>query len=623
MKKYLLISFLLLLAGIGMDTFREPLWFRGGIRLCWYILAYLPVGLPVLWKGIKLLVKGNVFTEFFLMSLATLGAFYIGKYPEGVAVMLFYTVGELFQEGAVGRAKRSIRALLDIRPERAAVFRDGRFVETDPAAVRPGEQIQVKAGERVPLDGMLLDDEGVFNAAALTGESRPAVVRKEGAVLAGMINAGNVVRLKVTRVFDDSALARILALVQEATARKAKTEQFIRKFSRIYTPVVVVLALLIVLVPFLIHVFTPGTAGAFDFNNWLYRALIFLVISCPCALVVSIPLGYFGGIGAASRNGILFKGSNFLDIITRVNTVVMDKTGTLTQGVFAVQQVQAEGVEETELIRMLASLEQSSTHPAAKAIVAYAKQRGIVPEQPQEVREISGRGIGGMVGNKKVLAGNIQLMREAGVSGIPDDMELTETVICCSIGRRWAGYLTVADRIKPDAAAAVAALQKKGIAVVMLSGDRQAVVDKVARELGISEAYGGLLPEDKVRQLEIIRQRQGKAVAFVGDGINDAPVLAMSEVGIAMGGLGSDVAIETADVIIQTDHPSRIPLAMAIGRATRRIVWQNITLAFAVKLAVLALGAGGLATMWEAVFADVGVALLAILNAIRIQHMKE
>ncbi|MBD3748589.1 MAG: cadmium-translocating P-type ATPase [Sphingobacteriales bacterium] len=609
-------SFTLLMLGIALDNWIKPTpsWFSGWVRLAWYIAAYLPVGLPVVIRGIKTAVKGDVFTEFFLMSVATIGAFYIGEYPEGVAVMLFYAVGELFQDAAVNRAKRSIKALLDVRPDSADVLRNGIYVNLPPESVKVGETIQIKVGERVPLDGEMLSEGSSFNTSALTGESKPSTFTKGETVLAGMINQEKVVELKVTKLFNDSSLARILTLVQDATTRKAKTEQFIRKFARIYTPIVVFLAIGITLIPWFI-------VDDYVFNTWLYRALIFLVISCPCALVISIPLGYFGGIGAASRKGILFKGSNYLDLMTKINQVVMDKTGTLTKAVFKVQEVESYDIAQDEWLPLAAVLEAKSTHPVAKAVVEYAGNN-LGRIQVDALEEISGHGLKGEVNGKEVLAGNVKLMDMMKVPVNDGLRTIVDTIVIVAVNRKLAGYLTIADEIKEDSKQAVDALHKLNVKTTMLSGDKQAVVDKVAKYLGIDKAYGDLLPEHKVQKVEALKHDKMNVVAFVGDGINDAPVLALSDVGIAMGGLGSDAAIETADVIIQTDHPSKIATAIQIGKATTKIVWQNIGLAFGVKLIVLILGAGGLATMWEAVFADVGVAMLAILNAVRIQRMK-
>ncbi|MDY9917482.1 MAG: heavy metal translocating P-type ATPase [Proteiniphilum sp.] len=599
-------------------SFFENQW----VRLVWYLIAYFPVGIPVLKEAWEAMKEKDIFNEFTLMSIATIGAFFIGEYPEGVAVMLFYSIGELFQQAAVNRAKRSIGALLDVRPEKASVMRDNGIETVLSEEVSVGETVEVKVGERVPLDGIMLTDSASFNTSALTGESVPRNIKKEEEVLAGMIATDSVCRIKVTRPFGQSALARILELVQNATERKAPAEQFIRKFARIYTPVVTMLAVLIVVLPWVWSLIDPEFM--YLFNDWLYRGLVFLVISCPCALVISIPLGYFGGIGAASRQGILFKGGNYLDAITRINTVVLDKTGTVTKGVFEVQDIiPEEGFSKEELLHAVAIVETQSNHPIAKAIVSSVPKERIPFAQPVNVKEVAGQGLEAELDGKKILAGNMKLLDTNDVAYPPEVADIPETTVLCAVDGKYAGYIVVADELKEDAKVAVEELRKAGIKdIVMLSGDKQAIVSKLAGELGIDRAYGDLLPEGKVQRFEELSINPGNKVSFVGDGINDAPVLAMSDVGIAMGGLGSDVAIETADVVIQTDQPIKIPMAIRIGKATRQIVIQNITMAFGVKLIVLILGAGGLATLWEAVFADVGVSLLAILNAIRIMRRK-
>ena len=615
------LSFILLISGIIMNALELPFFREGYFSLIWYVVAYLPVGLPVMKEAWESMKDKDYFSEFTLMFVATLGAFYIGEYPEGVAVMLFYSVGELFQEKAVDKAKRNIGALLDVRPEEAAVVRDERVVIENPQSVKVGETIEIKTGGRVPLDGMMLNEVAAFNTAALTGESVPRSIRMGEEVLAGMIVTDKVIRIKVIRPFDKSALARILELVQNASERKAPAELFIRKFARVYTPIVIGLAVLIVLLPFIYSLITPQFL--FTFNDWLYRALVFLVISCPCALVVSIPLGYFGGIGAASRLGILFKGGNYLDAVTKINTVVFDKTGTLTKGTFEVQFCNCEsGVSEEELIRMIASVESSSTHPIAKAVVNYTGQRDIELSSVTDSKEYAGLGLEAAVNGIQVLAGNGRLLSKFQIEYPPELLSITDTIVICAIGNKYAGYLLLSDSLKEDARIAIQNLKALGIQnIQILSGDKQSIVSNFAEKLGISEAYGDLLPDGKVKHLEELRQHTENQVAFVGDGMNDAPVLALSNVGIAMGGLGSDAAIETADVVIQTDQPSKVAEAIKVGKLTRRIVWQNISLAFGVKLLVLILGAGGLATLWEAVFADVGVALIAIMNAVRIQKM--
>ena len=615
------LSFILLISGIIMNALGSSFFHKEYVALIWYIVAYLPVGLPVMKEAWESMKEKDYFSEFTLMIVATIGAFYIGEYPEGVAVMLFYTIGELFQDKAVDKAKRNIGALLDVRPEKALVLRDNSLITESPKNVKVGEIIEIKSGERVPLDGVMLNEVAAFNTAALTGESVPRNIREGEEVLAGMIVTDKVIRIKVTRPFDKSALARILELVQNASERKAPAELFIRKFARIYTPIVIGLAVLIVILPF-VYSFID-TQFAFVFNDWLYRALVFLVISCPCALVVSIPLGYFGGIGAASRLGILFKGGNYLDAITKINTVVFDKTGTLTKGTFEVQECKsASGISEKELIGMVASVESDSTHPIAKAIVNYAKQQSVELSPVTGTKEYAGFGLEAMINGTPVLVGNCRLLSNFNIEYPAELLQITDTIVVCAIGTDYAGYLLLADTLKDDAKKAIDDLKMLHIKnIQILSGDKQSIVTNFAEKLGITSAYGDLLPEGKVQHLEELRQDGTNQIAFVGDGMNDAPVLALSHVGIAMGGLGSDAAIETADVVIQTDQPSKVAEAIKVGKLTRRIIWQNVSLAFGVKLLVLILGAGGIATLWEAVFADVGVALLAIMNAVRIQKM--
>ncbi|MBC74188.1 MAG: cadmium-translocating P-type ATPase [Muricauda sp.] len=611
-----IFSFVMLIAGIAFDYFETFPYFSGWIRIVWYAVAYLPVGFPVIKEGWKSIKNGDFFTEFLLMSIATIGAFAIGEYPEGVAVMLFYAVGELFQSAAVKRAKRSIKALLDVRPNEALVYRNNNYVSVNPEIVAIGEKVQVRVGEKIPLDGILLSEKGSFNTAALTGESKPDTIAKGEKVFAGSINLDGVIEIETTKEFKDSSIARILDMVQNATARKSKTELFIRKFARIYTPIVVFLAIGLTFIPYFF-------VDDYVFSDWLYRALIFLVISCPCALVISIPLGYFGGLGAASKNGILFKGASFLDEMTKVTTVVMDKTGTVTKGVFKIKNVVVNNgsLSEAEMMKYLMAMEEQSTHPIAKAIMEY-KADG-EDFQATEVTEVAGKGLKGMVNGKTVLVGNKPLMISNNIEVPSETDNIVESIVMVSIESKFAGYVIIADELKDDAHDAIKQIRESGISkIIMLSGDKDSITQQVAKEMGVDWAKGGLLPEDKLKEVEKLMSENDNKVAFIGDGINDAPVLAVSDVGIAMGGLGSDVAIETADVIIQTDQPSKIAKAIKIGRSTRRIVYQNIALAFGVKAVVLVLGAGGLATMWEAVFADVGVALLAILNAVRLQKMK-
>lgn len=609
-------SLLLLLGGIGMDYFGTS-WFEGLIRFAWYLAAYLPVGGKVLAYAAQNIAKGDVFNEFFLMGIATLGAFFIGEYAEGVAVMLFYVIGEHFQESAVDRSRKSIKALIDNRPDTVNVLRNGSFEETHPSSVKIGQTIQAKAGEKIPLDGKMLSDSSYFNTDALTGESTPRTIRKGETILAGMVNLENVIEIKVTAAYENSTLSKVLKLVEQASGRKAKTQRFITRFAKIYTPIVVFLAVALTLVPFLF-------VAEYIFEDWLYRALVFLVISCPCALVISIPLGYFGGIGAASKNGILFKGSNFLDLITQVDTVVLDKTGTLTKGVFEVQEVKVlenSRFTRESLLSITAALESQSTHPIARALTEY-RGKSTDFHQVSDVKEISGHGLKGTVDGMSVLVGNGSLLKKFNIPyPLSLDHEINSLVIV-AIENEYVGHITISDKVKDDALETVQKLQREGIGdIILLSGDKTSITVDLADKLGINQAFGDLLPQDKMTKVEELKN-EGKTILFAGDGINDAPVITLADVGIAMGGLGSDAAIETADVVIQDDRPSKIATAIRIGKRTKQIVWQNIGMAFGVKAVVLAFGAFGVASLWEAVFADVGVALLAILNAVRIQKMK-
>ncbi len=609
-----IISFALLILGIVLDNYFKPDWFTGWIRVALYALAYIPVGFPVIKEAIEGISKGEIFSEFLLMVIATVGAGAIGEYPEGVTVMLFYAIGEIFQTLAVRRAKGNIKALLDQRPDEVTILENDNPKTVKAETVALDSIIQLKSGEKLALDGELISDSASFNTAALTGESKPDTKAKGDIVLAGMINLNTIALVKVTTAYTDSKLSKILEMVQNATAQKAPTELFIRKFAKIYTPIVVLLAVLIVVIPYFV-------INDYVFRDWLYRALVFLVISCPCALVISIPLGYFGGIGAASKNGILFKGSNFLDIIANIQNVVMDKTGTMTEGVFKVQEVAFKPeFDKDKILTMVNALESKSTHPVATAIHQFVGNidNTIVING---IEEISGHGLKAIFDGKELLVGNFKLMDKFNIKYEIDPSTIVYTLIAVAYNKQFVGYLTIADSIKEDAQEAVNKLKELGVKTTMLSGDKGNVVKFVADKLGIINAFGDLLPEDKVNKVKELKDKN-ETVAFVGDGVNDAPVVALSNVGIAMGGLGSDATIETADVVIQDDRPSKIPMAINIGKQTKRIVWQNITLAFVVKAAVLILGAGGLATMWEAVFADVGVALLAILNAVRIQRMK-
>lgn len=586
--------------------------YSGYLALLFYAIAYVAVGGPVWMKAWESFRNGTLFSEFFLMGIATAGAFALGEYAEGVAVMLFYMIGENVQHGAVHRARNSIRKLINEQPEKAEVERNGTTEEVHPSEVNPGEIIRVKPGAKVPLDGVLLSERSSFNTAALTGESVP-VTRKEGEeVWAGSINTEVPVLIRVSTRFKDSKLAGILNMVQEAAARKAPTQRFMTRFARIYTPAVVWIAVALTFIPYF---FTDP----YLFSEWFYRALIFLVISCPCGLVISIPLGYFGGIGAASRNGILLKGSDFLDRLRKLDTLFLDKTGTLTEGVFEVSGIQTHnGMEEAEVLKYAAALEQHSTHPVARAVLKKINGQ-FVPDADQQ-KELAGKGITGSVEGRQVLAGNRKLMSEYGVTLSDADLSTGSTEVLVAVDGKHTGTIRIADKLRSDSNTLIKELHKRGVKhITMLSGDNEQVVSNTAEGLGISSAYGNLLPEDKYRLVEAALAKD-KTVGFVGDGLNDAPVITLADIGIAMGGIGSDATIDTADVVIQTDHPSRLVTAIDISRFTHRIVWQNIILALGIKAAVMVLAAYGLASMWEAVFADVGVALLAVFNAVRIQH---
>lgn len=614
------ISGALLISGVILNHLHTEWFSNPVINLIWFIAAFLPVGIPVIKEGWEAILNKDIFNEFTLMIIACIGAFCIGEYPEAAGVMLFYTIGEMLQDSAVDKATRNISKLLDVRPEQTTVIKDGLPVTESPQKVKPGETIEVKPGERVPLDGTLLDKEAFFDTSALTGESIPQAIGSNGEVLAGMLPTMQPVRIKVTRHYGESALARILKMVNEASAKKAPTEKFIRKFSRIYTPLVILAAILIVVVPAVIGTFS---SFHFIFSEWLYRSLIFLVISCPCALVISVPLGYFAGIGAASRCGILFKGGNYLDAITRIDTVAFDKTGTLTTGTFEVTSAEADGIPVGRLLSIILSAELKSTHPIASAIVKYASGNNASALPTESLSEISGRGVAAIIDGENVLAGNLRLLSENGIT-YPEHLGHTsETIVACAIDGKYAGALFLSDRIKKDATDAISGLKKIGIEnICLLSGDKKEVVEEYARKLGINDAHGGLLPENKSEYIEHLINSDNRKVAFVGDGMNDAPVLALSNVGVAMGGLGSDAAVESADIVIQDDSPSKLVTAIKIGRTTRTIVKENIIGAIAIKIIVMIAGAAGYATLWGAVFADVGVALLAVLNALRILYKK-
>ena len=580
-----------------------------------FIPAYLLSGWNVLTSAGRNILRGRFLDENFLMTIATLGAVAIHKLPEAVGVMLFFKIGELFQEFAIGRSRQSIRSLLEIRPDSANLKQNGEIKKVAPQTVAVGDIILVKPGEKIPLDGEIIDGNSQIDTSALTGESVPRTVKVGETVLAGTINQTGVLTVKVTKVFGESSISRILELVENARSKKAETEKFITKFASYYTPFVVFASLAVALIP---PLFISGATNA-DRFLWVYRALVLLVISCPCGLVISIPLGYFGGIGGAAKRGILVKGSTFLDTLTAVKTVVLDKTGTLTKGVFKVAQIVPQnGFSQTELMEIAAKVESQSNHPVAKSIMeAYGGK--IDSSDVTDYEEIAGHGIRAKVNNQIVLAGNDRLLHRENIAH--DVCNAEGTIVHLAVDNRYAGYILIADELKEDAVQAIRDLKKLGVErIVMLTGDNQAVADSVAKKLGLDSYLAELLPEGKVEAIEklISQSKKGDKIVFVGDGINDAPVLARADVGIAMGGLGSDAAIETADVVIMADAPSKVAEAIQIARKTHNIVWQNIIFAMSVKGIFIALGAFGLATMWEAVFADVGVALAAIFNATRV-----
>lgn len=575
-----------------------------------FVIGYLIVGWGVLSSAMKNIIRGQVFNEQFLMAIATLGAFAIDEMPEAVAVMLFYVVGELFQNIAVGRSRKSIRALLEIKPDYANLKSGNEIIKVSPEEVKIGDTIIVKAGEKIPLDGTILEGSSFVDTAALTGESVPRKVKENDEALAGMINQSGLLTIEVKKTFGESSISRILELVENATSKKAETEKFITTFAKYYTPIVVIGALLLAILP-------PLLFSGQTFSDWIYRALVVLVISCPCALVISIPLGYFGGVGLASRKGILVKGSNFLDALTQVKAVVFDKTGTLTKGEFKVAEiVVSNGFSKEEILEYAAYAEVNSNHPVAQSITEAYHDR-IDTAKITQTEEISGHGIKAVVDGKTILAGNDKLLHKENIEH--PVCQVDGTVVHIAIDGIYAGYIIISDSLKDDAIEAIENLKAKKIQTVMLTGDNQYAAQAFAKQLGIDRFYSELLPEDKVKHIEqFIAENKGGKIAFVGDGINDAPVLARADVGIAMGALGSDAAIETADVVLMTDSPSKVALAIDVAKITRNIVWQNIYFAMGVKLAFIVLGIFGVATMWEAVFGDMGVALIAIFNALRI-----
>ncbi|MGD9993714.1 MAG: heavy metal translocating P-type ATPase [Salinivirgaceae bacterium] len=579
-----------------------------------FVTAYLIVGWKVITLAVKNIIRGQVFNEHFLMTIATLGAFAIAEMPEAVAVMLFYVVGELFQDLAVNRSRKSIKSLLEIKPDYANLKDNGNTIKVSPEDVNIGDEIVVRAGEKIPLDGLVIEGNSFVDTSALTGESVPRKIKPNDEVLAGMINQSGLITIKVTRLFGESSISKILEMVENATSKKAETEKFITTFAKYYTPVVVFGALLIAVVP-------PLLISGATFSDWIYRALVVLVISCPCALVISIPLGYFGGIGGASRKGILIKGSNFLDALTQVRTVVFDKTGTLTKGEFKVSEiVVANGFSKEEILEYASYAETNSNHPVAKSISeAFGNKRDNA--RIKQVEEISGHGVKAVIDSKTILAGNDKLLHKENIEHPVCNVE--GTVVHVAIDTIYAGYIIISDSLKDDSIEAIEKLNEKNIQTVMLTGDNKFAAAAFAKKLKIDKFFSELLPEDKVKHIEILMaENKGGKVAFVGDGINDAPVIARADVGIAMGALGSDAAIETADVVLMTDSPLKVATSIEVANKTRKIVWQNIIFALGVKLLFIALGVLGIATMWEAVFGDMGVALIAILNAIRVLKIK-
>ena len=580
-----------------------------------FIIAYLIVGLEILKKALRNITRGKVFDENFLMSVATIGAFAIGEFPEAVAVMLFYQVGELFQSYAVDKSRKSIANLMDIRPDYANIEKDGKLEKVDPDEVKIGDIIVVKPGEKIPLDGTVVEGKTNLDTKALTGEPMPREANIGDDVISGCINLNGLIKVKVTKEFGESTVSKILDLVENASSKKSKSENFITKFAAYYTPIVVIIAVILAIVPPLI---IPGA----EFSDWIYRALSFLVVSCPCALVISIPLSFFGGIGGASKMGILIKGSNYLEALANTQIVVFDKTGTLTEGDAKVQKIEAEGISKEELLEITALAENFSNHPIAISIKSeYNKP--IDEKRIVKTQELTGRGINATIDEKEVLVGNEKLMKEEKI----DYKECTDagTALYVAINKKYVGYILIADSIKKDSKKAIQNLKKNAIKqTVMLTGDRKQVGEVVAKELGIDKVYTELLPDGKVEKVEeLLKEKSPKGkLAFVGDGINDAPVLAISDIGIAMGALGSDAAIEAADVVLMTDEPSKIVDAIHLSKKTMRIVKENITFAILVKVIVLILSAFGLSTMWEAVFADVGVSIIAIINALRVLRVK-
>lgn len=597
------ISLILLIVAVLVKSLNQY------IALSLYVLSYIIVGKNVVIKAVKNIFHKQWLDENFLMTISTIGAFCIGEYPEAVAVMIFYQVGELFQNYAVNKSRKSIKTLMNIRPDYANVIRDGKIENVDPDEVEIDEIIEIKSGEKVPLDGVIIDGNSMIDTSSLTGEAVPRRVDVGDEILSGCVNISGLLRVKVTKVYDESTVSKILELIENATTKKSKSENFITRFAKYYTPIVVILAVILTVLP-------PIILQA-SFSMWLLRALTFLVISCPCALVISVPLSFFGGIGGSAKQGILIKGSNYLEMLSKVSTVVVDKTGTITKGVFKVQKICANNIDKNELLKMTAYAEYNSNHPISISLKNEYKEE-IDTSKIQEVQELTGLGVKAIVFEKQVLVGNLKLMKEYKIKY--EEAKDVGTVLYVAIDNEYVGYIVISDEIKEDAKSSIKSMKRMGIEkTIMLTGDKKEVAEAVSKDVGIDEVYSELLPTDKFQRLEDILEKEGinRKVAYVGDGINDAPSLARSDIGIAMGGIGSDAAIEAADIVIMTDEISKIPTAIDISKKTIKIVKQNIVFAIGVKVLVLILGALGISGMWEAVFADVGVSVIAIINAMR------
>ena len=611
-KKLIKIILALILFAFSMVIKFENVWINNIL----FVISYIIVGFEIIIKALRNIFRGKVFDENFLMTIATIGAFGIGEFPEAVAVMLFYQIGELFQSYAIDKSRKSISDLMDIKPDYANIEKNGNIQKVSPDSVKIGDTIIVKPGERVPLDGVVIEGTSNLDTKALTGESLPRNVKKDDEILSGSINLNSILKIKVTKEYNESTVSRILDLVENASSKKSKSENFITKFAHYYTPIVVFIALILAVIP-------PIIIKETTFSQWIYRALSFLVVSCPCALVISIPLSFFGGIGGASKMGILIKGSNYIEQLAKTEIIVFDKTGTLTEGVFDVQKIEAIGINKEELLKIIAYAENYSNHPISQSVKrAYNKK--IDEKQIKKYEEFAGRGIIATIGEYEVVVGNEELMKERKIKF--EKTNLIGTILYVAIENKYVGYILISDKTKNDAQDTIKKLKKNNIKqIVMLTGDKKNVGESVAKELEIDKVYTELLPDEKVKKVENLikeKSQEGK-LAFVGDGINDAPVLAISDIGIAMGGLGADSAIEAADVVLMTDEPSKIVNAIDLSKKTMRIVKQNIVFAISIKIIILILSALGLSTMWWAVFADVGVSILAIINALRVLNVKQ